>query len=126
MGYAGHHTLKASAGTDPMFPPTTGWQFENFDNFDKFEEDPSLSCTLPDKTSSTTSYKIRVELSQAAAEAQPTCAGDYLPTGMRSAGREASILNIKAFSEYTMDKQKKLFILSRCSNWTTPPLSATS
>ena len=76
--------LKASVGDDPTIPPTTGWKFYNSDT-DKYEEDPQLMCSISPASSA---CNITVSLKGLAKDIQGDCEGEYLDTGMRSAGRK--------------------------------------
>ena len=63
--------MKANVGGEPNQPPTTGWEFLNFDT-GKYDEDPSLRCTIP---STSPPCCLTVSLSGAAKEAQGECEG---------------------------------------------------
>ena len=80
-----HALLKASVGGEPNQPPTTGWRFKN--NSD-WEEDPTLSCTIP---STSPPCCLTVILSGAAKEAQGKCEGEYKSTGLVRMGREVKL-----------------------------------
>ena len=76
--------LKANVGQDPLIPPTTGWQFYNFD-IKADAEDPQLRCS---STPSSSSCSVTVSLSGLAKEIQGECEGKYKDTGLRSRGRK--------------------------------------
>ena len=78
-------TLKASAGDDPLHPPTTGWLFKNWAE-NKFEEDKSLTCAPLDTSSPPCC--VTVHLSGPAREAVGQCEGVYYSTDLMSAGRK--------------------------------------
>ena len=75
----------ASVGGEPNQPPTTGWKFYNLG---KYDEDPSLRCTIP---STSPPCCLTVILSGAAKEAQGKCEGEYKSTGLVSMGREVKL-----------------------------------
>ena len=76
-------SLKSNVGADSLLPPTTGWLFYNRET-DDFEEDPSLTCSLP---SLSPPCCLTVTLSGAAKEAHGDCEGEYKSTGLISMGR---------------------------------------
>ena len=80
-----YRVLKASAGDDPLHPPTTGWLFKNWAR-DDFEEDKSLTCAPPQADSSPCC--VTVHLSGPAREAVGQCEGVYHSTDLMSAGRK--------------------------------------
>ena len=75
----------ASVGGEPNKPPTNRWKFWSWGNYN---EDPSLSCTIP---STSPSCCLTVSLSGAAKEAQAKCEGEYKSTGLVSAGTEVKL-----------------------------------
>ena len=80
--------LKTSVGPYAFLPPTTGWLFFNWETED-FEEDPSLSCSLP---STSPPCCLTVTLSEAAKEAHGDCEGEYKSTDLISKGRKVNII----------------------------------
>ena len=78
--------LKTREEADPFLPPTTGWLF--YKGGGDFEEDPSLTCSLP---SSSPPCCLTVTLSGAAKEARGDCEGEYKSTGLISSGRPVNI-----------------------------------
>ena len=80
--------LKASAGDDPLHPPTTGWLFRSRNTlFDTvFEEDKSLTCAPPNGASSPCC--VTVNICGPAREAVGQCEGVYYSTDLMSAGRK--------------------------------------
>ena len=79
--------LKASAGDDPLHPPTSGWFFKNTDTRE-FEEDKSLTCAP--STIAAASCSLIVTLGGRAAEIHGQCQGVYNPTELVSMGRPVS------------------------------------
>ena len=77
-------SLKTREDTDPFIPPSTGWLFNNYRDF---EEDPSLTCSLP---STSPPCCLTVTLSGAAKEAHGHCEGEYKSTGLTSMGRQVT------------------------------------
>ena len=83
----GYLALKANVEANPFLPPTTGWLFYKWKT-NSFEEDPSLTCSLP---SSSPPCCLTVTLSGAAKEAHADCEGEYKSTGFISMGRPVTI-----------------------------------
>ena len=81
----GDLALKATVGEDPFLPPTTGWMYSKGGDF---EEDPSLTCSLP---SSSPPCCLTVTMSGAAKEAHGDCEGEYKSTGLISMGKKVNI-----------------------------------
>ena len=79
-------SLKASVGVDPFLPPTNDWLFYNFETED-FEEDPSLTCSLP---SPLPPCCLTVTLSGAAKKAHGDCEGEYKSAGLISMGKQVT------------------------------------
>ena len=79
-------SLGASVGPNPFLPPSTGWMFYKSGNF---EEDPSLTCSLP---STSPPCCLTVTLSGAAKKAHGDCEGEYKSTGLISMGRPVKII----------------------------------
>ena len=79
-----YRVLKASAGDDPLHPPTTGWLFKNWEL--EFEEDKSLTCAPLDTSSPPCC--VTVHLSGPAREAVGQCEGVYRTTELISWGRK--------------------------------------
>ena len=91
-------SLKTRGEVDPFLPPTTGWLFykgrEVFEVYKAgrdFEEDPSLTCSLP---SSSPPCCLTVTLSGAAKEACGDCDGEYKSTGLISMEREVNMTSL--------------------------------
>ena len=80
-------------GGEPNQPPTTGWKFLD-KNTGKYDEDPSLRCTIPPTSPPCC---LTVSLSGAAKEAQGKCEGEYKSTGLVSMGREVKLQFDKNF-----------------------------
>ena len=97
-------SLTAKVGADPFRPPTTGWLFRKGGVGD-FEEDPSLTCSLP---STSSPCCLTVTLSGAAKEAHEYCEGEYKRTGLISMGKQVTG-TLKAFVTIVHSQ--------RCSNW---------
>ena len=86
--------LKASVGYGSTLPPSSGWQFcSGYTN--KFEEDPSVTCSVPSSPCSVT-----VSLSGLAKDFQGECEGEYRDTGMRSMGRQVTFKTIRSFPHF--------------------------
>ena len=80
--------MKVNVGAcEPFLPPTTGWLFYNRET-GHFEEDPSLTCSLP---STSPPCCLTVTLTGAAKEACGDCEGEYKSTGLISMGRPVNI-----------------------------------
>ena len=107
--------FKASVGENPLIPPTTGWNFRNFD-IKEYEEDPQLRCS---STPSSSFCSVTVSLKGWAKELQGECEGDYKDTGLRSVGRKV----IKMFNMLILCSLRFTF---RCSDWRALLTSATS
>ena len=81
--------LKASVGAVPNQPPSTSWNFFNYDTH-KREVDESLSCSSIFVSSPPCC--LTISLSGAAKEFQGKCEGEYKSTGLVSMGREVIII----------------------------------
>ena len=95
--------LRAIVADDSIIPPTTGWEFYNFDRYPfrdfnqkAYEADPLLICnsSLPSPYCS-----ITVSLSGLAKEFQGECEGEYKDTGLRSAGRKVTAFQFSTFPQ---------------------------
>ena len=83
--------MTAGVGADPLLPPTTGWQFYDWDrnlNFKEKKEDSTLECSFP---TASPPCCITVSLSGPAREAHGDCEGEYKSTGLISMGRPVNI-----------------------------------
>ena len=79
--------LIARVGADPLLPPTTGWQFYDWDR--NLKEDSTLECSFP---TASPPCCLTVSLSGPAREAHGDCEGEYKSTGLVSMGRPVNII----------------------------------
>ena len=77
--------FKASVGENPLIPPTTGWNFRNFDT-KAYEEDRQLRCSSTPTSSCSVTVSLIVEAEEYLIVEE--CEGRYKDTGLRSRGRK--------------------------------------